>query len=179
VEVVATTTTLPPTTTLNPGEELCRLAREFEEGARGQDVGVVARLAESFYDRARVHAPPEIRPEYEAAARYYVEFNNIGEQYEYDFATASASSDGQRWASLIFSEPLGVNPARSSAGLQCQVDLPVAPTSTTTTTTTRPRTTLPPETSDTSPGGTTPGGTTPGATTPPATAPATSAPAQG
>jgi hypothetical protein len=172
VEVVATTTTVLPTTTLNAGEELCRLAREFEEGARGQDVAVVARLAESFYDQARVFAPAEIRPEYEAAARYYIEYNDIGEQYGYDFEAAYSSRDGQRWGSLIFTEPLGVNPARQSAAFQCQVELPPAPTITTTTTT-RPRTTLPPETTAPATGATTP--STPPASSPPASTAAPSA----
>lgn len=165
VEVAPTTTTILPTTTINPHEELRALAREFEESARDQDVPTVARLAEAFYDRARHFAPPEIKPEYEAAADYYIEYNNIGEQYGYDFQTALASPDGQRFLALTFGEPLGVNPARFSAAVQCDVALPPAPTITTTTT--RPRTTRPPETA--------PPETTPDAPTSPPASPATPA----
>jgi hypothetical protein len=174
----ATTTTVAATTTTRPPlEELCDLAHEFEQSSQGQDATVTARLAESFYERARTLAPDDTKPEFEAAARYYTEYNNIGEPFEYDFFAILASPDGPRWLQLLFREPLGVGAARANIAYLCEVTLPPPPT-VTTTTTTRPRTTAPP---DTAPPASSPATSAPPATgappAPPASAPATSAPA--
>jgi hypothetical protein len=169
---VASTSTVVTTTTRPPIEELCDLAHDFEQSSRDQDPNVAARLAESFYERAKALAPDDSRPEFDAAARYYTEYNNIGEPLDYDFWAILATPDGARWVQLLFREPLGVAAARANVSYLCQVDLPPPPT-VTTTTTTRPRATLPP---DSSTPGTTPGSTTSGASTPATSAPATAAP---
>jgi hypothetical protein len=177
VASVSTTTTVPETTTtLPPLEQLCTLAREFEESSAGQDPTVTARLAETFYSQAADLAPVDAKPEYEAAERYYAEYNNIGESYEYDFWAILGSPDGARWTQLLFREPLGVGTARANVAFLCQVELPPPPTITTTTTRPRPATTATPDPNATTPGA--PGSTPePGVTPPPATAPAPTAPA--
>lgn len=150
-----TATTVTPTTTLDPIVELCALARQFEQAARGRDLATNVRLAEPFYDRARRLAPPPVRPEYDAAVRYYAELNDLGTVYGYDHSSALASRDGQRWFHLAYAEPLGVPAARANVAELCQVELPPPPTSTTTTTatttttTTAPPTTAPPTTTST------------------------------
>ncbi|HEX7094406.1 MAG TPA: hypothetical protein VF183_00890 [Acidimicrobiales bacterium] len=167
VSTSPTTTTGAPTTSRDPVEELCALAREFADSARGLDLAATARLAEEFYERGAQLAPPDVRPEYEAAVRYYAEYNDIGELYGYDLFAALASPDGQRWSTLTFNEPLGVPVARANVAILCGVELPPPPTITTTTTTRpRPTTTQPPETSE------------PAQTSPPSSAPATTAPTQ-
>ena len=171
--VEAVTTTNPPaatTTTRPPLEQLCGLAAVFLDASRDQDSTVTARLAESFYEQAKTLAPTDAQPEYDAAARYYTEYNNIGEPYEYDFFAIMASPDAQRWTQLLFGEPLGVATARANVAFLCQVNVPPPPTITTTTTT-RPRsTTTGVDGASTIPGDTTAPGATAPATPPPATA---------
>jgi hypothetical protein len=172
-----TTSTLAPTTTRPPLDELCDLAREFEESSAGQDVTVTARLAETFYERASEFAAPDARPEYEAAARYYTEYNNIGEPYEYDFWAILGSPDGARWMTLLFREPLGVGVARANVAYLCHVEVPPPPTLTTTTTRPRATTTAPADGATTVPGATAaPGDTTPATSAAPTPPPATTAP---
>jgi hypothetical protein len=178
-QVAAVTTTSTPevtTTTLPPLEELCGLAIEFEEAARGQDAVVTARLAESFYDRAKSLAPTDAQPEYAAAANYYTEFNNIGEPYEYDLFAILGSPDGERWTRLVFGEPLGVATARANVSFLCKIDVPPPPTITTTTTRPRSTTTGVVDGASTVPGDTTPGATSAPGTSAPLTPPPTAAP---
>jgi hypothetical protein len=172
VESAGTTTVVAETTTTRPPlDELCDLARDFETASQGQDATVTARLGEAFYTRASELAPPDVRPEYEAAARYYTEFNNIGEPYEYDFWAILGSSDGPRWMHLLFREPLGVPTARVNVAFICRLEVPPPPTLTTTTTRPRATTTAPVD------GAPVDGATTvPGATSAPATAAPTATP---
>jgi hypothetical protein len=121
----ATATT---TTTLAPEVQLCDLAREFADAAATVDPNVVARLAETFYTHARDLVSGPVRVEYDAAARYYTEYNAIGEPYEYDTARIEQAGNGQRWAQLQQRPPLGVEEARVDVGGACQVDLPPPPT---------------------------------------------------
>jgi hypothetical protein len=169
VESAASTTVVAVTTTTRPPlDELCDLARDFETASQGQDATVTARLAESFYTRAGDLAPEDVRPEYEAAARYYTEYNNIGEPYEYDFWAIIGSPDGPRWMQLLFLEPLGVATARANVGYICRVEVPPPPTVTTTTTRPRATTTAPVDGATTVPGATsTPATSAPTATPPP------------
>lgn len=143
-----TSTTLAPTTTADPIHELCALAHEFTASLQDQDFITSTRLTEEFYARGAELAPPEVRPEFEAALRYYTEFNDIGELYGYDLMAALASPDAPRWQQLVFTEPLGVPAARGAVQFLCDVELPPPPTITTTTTRPRPRptTTVAPET---------------------------------
>jgi hypothetical protein len=173
----STTTVAETTTTRAPLEELCELAHDFETSSQGQDATVTARLAETFYTRASELAPPDARPEYEAAANYYTEYNNIGEPYEYDFWAILGSPDGARWMQLLLRDPLGLATAQANVAFLCQVALPPPPTITTTTVRPRPATTVAPDPSATVPGDTTGGTTAPGATPPPATPPPATPPA--
>lgn len=164
----STSSTLAPSTTIDPIDELCALAQQFAQAVEGQDLITSARLAEEFYERGSELAPPNVRPEFEAALRYYTEFNDIGELYGYDLFAAMASPDAQRWSHLVFSEPLGVPAARSATQFLCGVELPPPPTITTTTTRPRPSTTAPPDSTPAE----TPGDPTPSApSTPPAPTP--------
>jgi hypothetical protein len=150
--VTTTTTTTVTTTTIDPIEQLCTLGREFQEGSIFQDPNVTARLGETFYARARELAAPDARPEYAAAAAYYEEYNNIGEQYGYDLLAILNSPDGPRWQQLLFRAPLGVDAARANVAFICGVELPPPPTITTTTTTRpRPATTVGPPVESTPP----------------------------
>jgi hypothetical protein len=162
--VTTTTSTVVTTTTIEPIVQLCALAREFQEESIFQDPNVTARLGETFYTRASELAGADARPEYVAAARYYTEYNNIGEQYEYDLFAILNSSDGERWQQLLFRAPLGVEAARANVVFVCQVEVPPPPTITTTTVRPRPATTTtlgggapPSESSPPDTGGTTPG----------------------
>jgi hypothetical protein len=124
----AATATTTTTTTLAPEVQLCDLAREFADAAATVDPNVVARLAETFYTHARDLVSGPVRVEYDAAARYYTEYNAIGEPYEYDTARIEQAGNGQRWAQLQQRPPLGVEEARVDVGGACQVDLPPPPT---------------------------------------------------
>lgn len=134
------TTTLPAsTTTTDPVRELCDLADQYATAAADQDVTSVARLAEHFFDRARQVTDGEIRAEYDAAYRYYAEYNAIGEPYDYDLFQIAAAGNGERWLQLLLRQPLGVDVATANVAFLCGVELPPPPTITTTTTRPAPR----------------------------------------
>src|SRR5690606_29528532 len=97
-----TTTAAPITTGADPTAELCSLAQELVSATQGSDVATGSRLAELFYDRAAHLVARDVRPEYEAAVRYYTEFNDLGASYGYDLIAALASPDGERWRQLTF-----------------------------------------------------------------------------
>jgi hypothetical protein len=122
-----TTSTSTSTTTLAPRVQLCILATAFAAAARDVDPNVIARLGETFYTQARELVTGDIRAEYDAAARYYTEYNAIGEPYDYDTERIAKEGDGERWAQLRQRPPLGVDQARADIAAECRVDLPAAP----------------------------------------------------
>jgi hypothetical protein len=140
----AAPTTRETTTSRPPIEELCESARRFVDSAQAQDENVAARLAETFYGEARGLVSGDVRAEYEAAANYYTEYNNVGEPYDYDEKRIAEAGDADRWTQLRLRPPLGVAEARANVAELCDVDLPPPPTIVTTTTTIRRATTTEP-----------------------------------
>jgi hypothetical protein len=129
VEAAAPTTS--STTTLSPGVQVCNLAKRFVHDAEGLEPNDVARIAEVFYVDAVKLVDGSARAEFDAAARYYVEYNQIGGEYDYDVFRIAAAGKGDRWAQLLFRPPLGIETARAAMTFACRVDLPPPPTLTT------------------------------------------------
>lgn len=170
----ASSTTAAPTTTLEPLQRLCKLADQFVADAKDLPPNQQARLAEVFYTRARDLVDGSYRAEVDAAARYYQQYNAIGEPLDYDLFRIVASPDGDRWLQLVLRPPVGVDNAASGIAYLCQVELPPPPTITTTTTTRY----VPPTTEQTATtGSVSPGSTLPTATTATTAATATTVPA--
>jgi hypothetical protein len=138
-EAVGTTTS--STSTLRPGVQLCTLAKRFVNDSEGLDPYDIARIAEVFYVAAVKFVDGAARAEFEATARYYTEFNQIGTEFDYDVFRIAAAGKGDRWAQLLYRPPLGIETARAAIQFTCEVAIPPPPTLTTlppTTTTTLP-----------------------------------------
>jgi hypothetical protein len=99
--------------------------------AAGLEPNDIARIAEVFYLDAVKLVDGSARAEFDAAARYYVEYNQIGSEYDYDVFRIAAAGKGDRWAQLLFRPPLGIETARAAMAFACKVDLPPPPTLTT------------------------------------------------
>jgi hypothetical protein len=123
--------TTSTSTTLAPAEQLCNRARQFARDASGLAPEDAARIAEVFYGEATKLVEGTARAEFEAAARYYVEFNEIGGAYDYDVFRIAAAGKGDRWAQLLYRPPLGIDTARAAVQFACRVELPPPPTRTT------------------------------------------------
>lgn len=119
------------TTTVAPGVQLCVLARQFVRDAATLEANDTARVAEVFYEDAAKLVDGATRAEFEATARYYAEYNEIGEAYDYDVFRIAAAGKGDRWAQLLTRPPLGIETARAAVQFACTVELPVPPTRTT------------------------------------------------
>jgi hypothetical protein len=130
-DVESSPTTSSSTTTLSPGVQVCNLAKRFVRDAEGLEPNDVARIAEVFYLDAVKLVDGSARAEFDAAARYYVEYNQIGGEYDYDVFRIAAAGKGDRWAQLLFRPPLGIETARAAMSFACRVDLPPPPTLTT------------------------------------------------
>ena len=122
------------TTTVAPAVQLCNLAKQFARDAGGLDRFGVARSAEVFYSESAKLVDGAARGEFDAAARYYTEFNEIGSSYDYDVYRITAAGKGDRWAQLVYRPPLGIETARAAVQFACRVELPSPPTLTTLTT---------------------------------------------
>ncbi len=136
-ETVGTTTS--STASLSPGVQLCNLAKRFVQDAEGLEPYDVARIAEVFYVAAVKLVDGATRAEFDATARYYTEFNQIGSEFDYDVFRIAAAGRGDRWAQLLYRPPLGIETARAAIQFTCEVTIPPPPTLTTlppTTTTT-------------------------------------------
>ena len=130
--------------TLAPAVQLCNLAKQFVRDAEGLDPYDVSRIAEVFYSEAAKLVEGAGRAEFEATARYYAEFNDIGVAYDYDVFRIAAAGKGDRWAQLIYRPPLGIETARGAVQFACRVELPSPPTLTTITPEPEPEITGPP-----------------------------------
>jgi len=119
------------TSTIPPAAQLCNLAKRFVHDAEGLEPHDVARIAEVFYLDAVALVDGSAHAEFDATARYYVEFNAIGAENDYDVYRIAAAGKGDRWAQLLYRPPLGIETARSVVRFACQVDLPPPPTLTT------------------------------------------------
>ena len=119
------------TTTLPAGVQLCNLAKQFARDATGLEPNGVARVAEVFYEDAAKLVDGTARAEFEATARYYAEYNDIGQEFDYDVFRIAAAGKGDRWAQLVYRPPLGIETARAAVQFACTVELPVPPTRTT------------------------------------------------
>lgn len=126
--VVATSSS---TSTLSPAAQVCNLAKRFVHDSAGLEPHDVARIAEVFYLDAVKLVDGSARAEFDATARYYVEFNAIGAENDYDVYRIAAAGKGDRWAQLLYRPPLGIESARSVVQFACQVELPPPPTLTT------------------------------------------------
>lgn len=129
-EVAATAPepTASTTTTVAPQVQLCALARQFVKDAEGLPPGDIARVAEVFFTKAVKLVDPALRADYDALARYYVEYNAIGTEYDYDFPRIIQAGLGDRWAQLLFRSPAGVETAERTLADQCKVQIPAPPT---------------------------------------------------
>lgn len=119
------------TTTIPPGVQLCNLAKQFVRDASTLDTNGTARAAATFYEDAAKLVDGSARAEFDATARYYAEYNEIGEAYDYDVFRIAAAGKGDRWSQLLFRPPLGIETARAAVKFACNVELPAPPTSTT------------------------------------------------
>jgi hypothetical protein len=128
-EAVGTTTS--STTTLSAGVQLCSLAKRFVHDAEGLEPNDVARIAEVFYVAATKLVDGAAHAEFDATARYYTEYNEIGTQYDFDVYRIAAAGLGDRWAQLLYRPPLGIENARGAIQFACQVSIPPPPTLTT------------------------------------------------
>lgn len=126
-----TEATSTSTSTIPPAVRLCTLAKQFARDATTLDPNGTARVAETFYDEASKLVDGAARAEFEATARYYAEYNDIGQTYDYNVFRIAAAGKGDRWSQLVFRPPLGIETARAAVKFACQVDLPPPPTSTT------------------------------------------------
>ena len=92
-----------------------------------------------FYVAAARLADDENRAEYDAVARYYVNYNAIGSEFDYDEDRINEAGKGDRWIQLRTRPPLSVESAIATVKADCDVELPPPPTTITTTTTTTAR----------------------------------------
>lgn len=120
--------TAATTTTVAPQVQLCDLARQFVKDAEGLPPADAARVAEVFFTKAVRLVEPAVRADYDALARYYVEYNAIGTEYDYDFTRIINAGKGDRWAQLLFRSPPGVDTAERTLAEQCKVQIPAPPT---------------------------------------------------
>lgn len=119
------------TSTIAPGVLLCNLAKQFVRDASTLDANGTARAAATFYEEAAQLVDGSTRAEFDATARYYAEYNEIGEAYDYDVFRIAAAGKGDRWSQLLYRPPLGIETARAAVKFACNVELPAPPTSTT------------------------------------------------
>ncbi|NNE73741.1 MAG: hypothetical protein HKN26_08770, partial [Acidimicrobiales bacterium] len=87
-ETSVTTTTVPPTTTIDTPLlagldvvlDLCDLAQDFADGSNSDLYdfpGKVPQLAQEFYDQAYDLSVGDVRAEYAAARSYYEDYNEV------------------------------------------------------------------------------------------------------
>ncbi len=135
-----TTSTTSTTSTVAPGPQissalgsiglLCDRALEFIASSESEFVypGKIPQLAEEFYVEAIDYSLPQVKREYEAALRYFIEFNDLGEPHEYDPLTILRSDSGERWGLLATGEPPGVAATRANVAFLCDgIEIPPPP----------------------------------------------------
>lgn len=134
------TSTTSTTTTVPEGPQisdalgsiglLCNRAQEFIDGTESEIVypGKVPQLAEEFYAESIDYALAQVTREYEAALRYFTEFNELALPHGYDPLTILRSDAGERWGLLATGEPPGVAATRANVAFLCEgMEIPPPP----------------------------------------------------
>ncbi len=109
---------------------LCESANEYVESVNS-DInypGKLPQLGEEFYAKVVDVVPTEVRAEYDAAYRYYTEYNDLAEPHGYDGLTILLSDGGERWGALVNGTPPGIDATRANVAFLCeQLELPDPP----------------------------------------------------
>ena len=109
---------------------LCGAANEYVDGVNS-DInypGKLPQLGEEFYGKVVDVVPVEIRAEYDAAFRYYTEYNDLAEPHDYDGLTILISDGGERWGALVNGTPPGIAATQANVAFLCeQLELPDPP----------------------------------------------------
>ncbi len=128
-----TSTSAPPSaivSALSGVRTLCESATEFIE-ASNTDIeypGKTQQLAEEFYVKVNESVGAQVQLEFDAALRYYTEYNDLAEPYVYNGLDILRSDGGQRWALLAAGEPPGVEATRANVAFLCDgIEIPEPP----------------------------------------------------